>query len=63
LLTEEFGMPPDVLLRETAHIMGYKHTGANVEDRVNKAIKLLLKEGKASKVDSQIVLKKLTSVS
>jgi len=60
LLTEEFGMPPDVLLRETAHIMGYKHTGANVEDRVNKAIKLLLKEGRASKIDNQIVLKKLT---
>lgn len=56
LLKTEIGMSRDILIRETARIMGYKRTGSDVQERINKSIELLLKEGKIGESDNQIVL-------
>jgi len=50
--------PRDILIKETARIMGYDRTGVNVEKRINKAVGLLIKEGKAYELNNQIVLAK-----
>lgn len=55
LLEVEFGMPREALIKETARIMGYERTGANVEDRISKAIDFLLKEKRVRESNSQIV--------
>lgn len=56
LLKTEIGMSRDILIKETARIMGYKRTGPDVQERVNESIELLLKEGRIGESDNQIVL-------
>ena len=56
ILTTEFGMPRDTLIRETARALGYDRTGNNVEERISKGITLLLKEGRAKEQGEQITL-------
>lgn len=56
LLKTEIGMSRDILIKETARIMGYKRTGPDVQERINESIELLLKEEKIGESDNQIVL-------
>lgn len=55
LLKAEIGMSRDILIRETARIMGYERTGTNVQEYISKAIDLLIEERKAIESNNQIV--------
>jgi hypothetical protein len=54
LLKEEFGMPTEALIRETARILGFERTGVNVQARLNEAVDFLLKEGRIKDSGGQL---------
>ena len=47
VLMQQFGMPEEVLIRETAKLFGFSRTGATVQETMQKGISRLIQGGRA----------------
>lgn len=54
LLKVAYGMRRDELIVETARLMGYRNTGANIRDRINEALSALELDNRIQVVGDQI---------